>query len=256
MKSIAIVTGAGGGFGKELVKLIQNEDGVDEIWSIARKRETLEALAEELGEKIRPIPMDLSERASFKALEELLRTEEVTVKYLVNNAGFAKFGSYADVPPEVALNMIDLNVGAVVALSQMAIPYMSKGSRILNISSQASFFPLPYMNTYASTKAFVTHYTRALNVELREKGITATTVCPGWMSTDLFGRAEVGAKKGVSNFFGITTPDVVAARAMRDAKRGRSVSTYGLYVKSTHLLSKLLPRSLTMKIWLRQQKIK
>ena len=239
MKSIAIVTGAGGGFGKELVKLILREADTEEIWAIARKRETLEVLAEELGDKIRPIPMDLSERASFSKLENLIKADGVTVKYLVNNAGFAKFGSYSDVPADVALNMIDLNVGAVVALSQICIPYMAKGSRILNVSSQASFFPLPYMNTYASTKAFVTHYTRALNVELKEKGITATTICPGWMSTDLFGRAEVGAKKGVSNFFGITTPDVVAARAFRDAKRGKSVSTYGLYVKSTRILEKL-----------------
>ncbi len=256
MKSIAIVTGAGGGFGKELVKLLVKETDVEEIWAIARKQETLEALKEELGEKICVLPMDLTDREKFREIRALLETSDVSVKYLVNNAGFAKFGSYADVSSDVSLNMIDLNVGAVVALSQICIPHMSKGSRIINVSSQASFFPLPYMNTYASTKAFVTHYTRALNVELKEKGISATTVCPGWMSTDLFGRAEIGAKKGVNNFFGIKAPEVVASRAFRDAKRGKALSTYGFYVKSTHILSKILPRKITMKFWLIQQGIK
>lgn len=70
-----------------------------------------------------------------------------------------------------------------------------KGSHILNIASQASFQPLPYQNIYSSTKAFVRNYTRALNVELREKGITATAVCPGWMKTGLYDRGIIDAKK-------------------------------------------------------------
>ena len=133
---------------------------------------------------------------------------------------------------------------------------MDRDSHIINIASQASFFPLPYQNIYSSTKAFVRHYTRALNVELKERGITATAVCPGWMKTGLFDRGIIGAKKGTNRFSGMVTPDVVAKKALNDAMRGKDISVYGLYVKSTHLLSKLLPQRMMMKVWLGQQKIK
>lgn len=152
--------------------------------------------------------------------------------------------------------MIDLNISALVALGLTCIPYMQNGSYIINIASQASFFPLPYQNIYSSTKAFVRNYTRALNVELKEKGIHAVAVCPGWMKTGLFERGVIGAKKGTNNFFGMVTPDVVAAKALKDAERGKDISVYGLYVKSTHLLSKLMPQRMMMKVWLGQQKIK
>ena len=84
--------------------------------------------------------------------------------------------------------MIDLNIRALVAMGLICLPYMPKGAHLINIASQASFFPLPYQNIYSSTKAFVRHYTRALNVELKDKGVSATAVCPGWISTGLFER--------------------------------------------------------------------
>lgn len=255
-KQIAIITGANGGLGKEFVKLISDENKVSEIWAVARNQEKLNALSVEFGEKIRAFSLDLSDRSSVEKLNDELKSEDVEIKYLVNNAGFAKFCSYDDIGVEESLNMIDLNISAVVALGLICIPYMKEGSRIINIASQASFFPLPYQNIYSSTKAFVRNYTRALNVELKEKGITATAVCPGWMDTGLFDRGVIGAKKGTSNFSGKVSPDVVAKKAFRDAKKGKDISVYGLYVKSTHLMSKLFPQKMMMKIWLLQQKIK
>lgn len=255
-KSIAIVTGANGGLGKEFVKLLNQEKEISEIWAIARDQEKLDRLAGEYGEKVRTFSMDLSDRTSYSRLAQLLEKSGVSVRYLVNNAGFAKFCSYDDISVEESLNMIDLNVSAVVALGLVCIPYMEEGSHIINIASQASFFPLPYQNIYSSTKAFVRNYTRALNVELMEKNICATAVCPGWMKTGLFDRGVIGAKKGTNNFSGMVTPDVVAEKAMKDAKHGKDISVYGLYVKSTHLLSKLMPQRLMMKVWLGQQKIK
>lgn len=255
-KQIAVVTGANGGLGKEFVKLLMKEQGVAEIWAIARNRGKLDRLSEEFGDKIRIFSMDLSDRTNFSKLEEQLKEENVTVKYLINNAGFAKFCSYDDISVEESMNMVDLNINAVVALGLICIPHMERGSRLVNIASQASFFPLPYQNIYSSTKAFVRNYTRALNVELKEKGITATAVCPGWMKTELFDRGVIGAEKGTNNFSGMVTPDVVAKKALRDAKKGKDISVYGLYVKSTHLLSKLMPQRMMMKVWLGQQGIK
>lgn len=255
MKNIAIVTGASGGLGKEFVKLLLNEK-IDEIWAIARSEGKLNDLKKEFGDKIVPIAMDLSDRNTFDILKKKLEDEKPNVTYMINNAGFAKFCSYDDISIEESLNMIDLNVSSVVALGLICIPYMGKGSHLINIASQASFFPLPYQNIYSSTKAFVRNYTRALNVELKDKGIVATAVCPGWMRTGLFDRGLVGAEKGTNNFAGMTTPDVVATKAIKDAKKGKDMSVYGMSVKSTHLMSKIMPQKMMMKIWLNQQGIK
>ena len=254
-KRIAIVTGANGGFGKEFVKLFLKED-FDEIWAIARNEEKLRGLVEAFGEKIKPISLDLSDRESLGVLRERLNAEDVEIRALVNNAGYAKFCAYDDITVEESLNMIDLNVGATVALGLICIPYMQAGGRILNVASQASFFALPYLNIYGATKAFLRNYTRALNVELKEKGITATAVCPGWMKTALYARGEIGAKKGVTKFPHMKDPAAVAKKAWKDAKKGKDISVYGVYVKTTHVLSKLLPQKIMMKIWLKQQKIK
>lgn len=255
-KSIAIVTGANSGLGREFVKLLLNENEISEIWAIARNEERLNLLSDEFGSKIHVFSLDLTDRNSFAEIEKLLTANDVTVKYLVNNAGFAKFCSYDDISIDESLNMIDLNISAVTALGLLCIPHMEKDSYIINIASQASFFPLPYQNIYSSTKAFVRNYTRALNVELKGKEIHAAAVCPGWMKTGLFERGVIGAKKGTSNFSGMVTPDVVAAKALKDVKKGKDISVYGLYVKFTHLLSKLMPQKIMMKIWLSQQKIK
>ena len=124
---------------------------------------------------------------------------------------------------------------------------------MLNTASQAAFQPLPFQNLYSSTKAFVRNYSRALNVELKVKGITVTAVCPGWMDTALFDRAKIGAERATRRFVGMVTPDKVAQKALTDAKKGRDISVYSLYVKTAHLVAKLLPQRMMMKIWLKQQ---
>lgn len=254
--NIALITGADGGFGREFVKLLLQERSLDEIWCVARSESKLAALKAELGDKIVPIPLDLTRRDSLNVIQERLAGEKPDLRFLVNNAGFDKFGPYDAVDVDTSLNMIDLNVSAVVALGLIAIPYMGERSHILNVASQAAFFPLPYMDLYAATKVFVRHYTRALNVELRDKGISATAVCPGWMKTGLFDRAKTGADKTVRSFAGLTIPDRVAAKALRDAKKGRDMSTCGWFVKATHLAGKLAPQRLSMKIWTLSQGIR
>jgi short-subunit dehydrogenase len=253
-KNIAIVTGAGGGFGREFMRLIAAEKEIDEIWAIARNEKALNEVREELGAAVRIVSLDLSERAALRKIEELLNNESPKVSYLVNNAGYTKFCSFEGQSVDGTLNMIDVNISALVALGLIAIPFMERGSRIINISSQSAFFPLPFQNVYSATKVFVRNYTRSLNVELKSKGITATAVCPGWMKTGLMDRGDIGASKNVTNFFGMKPANKVAAKAFRDAKKGKDMSTYGVYVKFTHLLSKLLPQRLMMKFWCIQQK--
>ena len=255
-KSIAIVTGASGGFGKEFVKLLVQDNSVDEIFALSRSEEKLEALKNELGEKIKPYIIDLSIPEKIKEFGSYLETQNATIKVLINNAGYAKFCSYDDISLEDSLNMIDLNIGGVVAMGLTCIPYMGKGSHILNIASQAGFQPVPFLNIYSATKSFVKNYSQALNVELKDKGISVTAVCPGWMKTNLYERGFVGAKKAPTRFMGMVSPEKVAKKALEDAYSNKDISVYGLHVKLCTLIAKLLPEKVIMKCWLLQQGIK
>ena len=114
-RSIAVVTGASGGFGKEFVRLLLEEDTVDEIWAVARNKEKLQKLSDEFGSRICVIPMDLTHPVERRAFAEKLEQEKVKIQFLVNNAGYAKFCAYDELGVEESLNMLELNCNAVVA---------------------------------------------------------------------------------------------------------------------------------------------
>ncbi len=255
-KRIAVVTGASSGIGREFAKLMADRQDVEEVWAIARSQDALEELRSEVEKPVRVIPCDLTKRDNLQQIAVMLRDHNVTVRFLINSAGFAKFCSYADIDVDTSLNMVDLNVNALIAMGLICLPYMESGAHIINMASQAAFQPLPYQNIYSSTKAFVRNYTRALNVELKERNICATAVCPGWMQTGLIARASIGAKKGTRYFPHTVMPDVVAAKALKDALKNKDTSIFGIYVKTAHVAAKILPQKLMMRLWLRQQKIK
>ena len=101
-------------------------------------------------------------------------TEPVEVGLLVNASGFGKFRAVTDTPLETNLNMVDLNCQAVMALCQLTAPYMPRGGQIINIASVAAFQPIPYINVYGASKAFVLSFSRAMNRELRSRGVRVT----------------------------------------------------------------------------------
>ncbi|MDE7373607.1 MAG: SDR family NAD(P)-dependent oxidoreductase [Clostridia bacterium] len=254
-KQIAIVTGANSGIGKEFTKILSDYTDIDEIWAIALDIDRLNEIKRAFGEKIKIYSMDLTNRDNLAAIELLLKTEKPSVKYLVNCAGVAEFGDYSDISNELCLNMIDLNINALVYMCNICLPYMKEGSHIINMASQAGFQPVPYQNVYSATKAFVRNYTRALNVELNDKGVSATAVCPGWMNTNLIDHADTGAEKATNKFPFMVEPYPVAEKALKDANDNKDTSVYGVAIKLSHLLSKLLPQRLLMKIWVMQQDI-
>ena len=142
---------------------------------------------------MRPVPLDLTEKASIAQLKGLLdeaamqdkaRGEKFSVGLLVNAAGLGKFGTYADLTCTEVDTMVDLNCRALVDVTQVALAHMGRGGRIIQIASSASFQPLPGLNVYAASKAFVRSYTRALRFELRGRGIFVTAVCPLWVKTE------------------------------------------------------------------------
>lgn len=248
---IGIVTGASSGIGREFVFSLDKEFDLDEIWVIARRKERLEELQKECKTKIRPVVLDLSERKSFDIYQELLRSENPEIKVLVNGAGFGVFGTFTDIGLDEQVNMIDLNAKALTAITYMSIPYMKEGSHLINIASNSSWQPVPYINVYGSTKAYVLNFSRALGVELKSRKIHVMAVAPGWIKTEFFDHAvKDDTIKYYDRFY---TAKQVADRAMKDLKKKKAVSILGFPVRMQVRMVKLLPAKLIMAIWCKQQ---
>ena len=250
--NIAVVTGASSGMGKEFVLQLSQYVQVDQIWVIARRQSALEQLQQGCTVPVRPIVLDLCQPESFQTYARLLEQEKPDVKLLVNAAGFGKFGAFQNVPMEDDLRMIDLNCKALVVMTRLTLPYMAPGSHILQLDSLSAFQPVPYLNTYAATKAFVLSYTRGLNRELRGSGIRMMAMNPGWVKTEFFDHAV--HDDTVTYYNRIYTAEQVVSRAMRDMKKGKDVSICGKQIRAQVRLTKLLPHKLVMNIWCKQQK--
>ena len=251
MKSIAIITGASGGLGKEFVSRLISE--VDELWAVGRNVSKLEALKAEngpQGEKIVPLQMDLSDIKSFDILSSKLESEggtpEIEIRWLINNAGAGRFGPSKDFTTEELNTSITCHCTAIASICNICIPYMKAGDHLVNIASQSAFSPLPYINLYAATKAFVYSYTRALGEELRSSGIVVTAVCPGWIKTGLIVESLNGKKV---HFPMLTTADKVAAKALKDARRGKPLSIYKFSVRYVAWLQRHTSNSFSIRVW-------
>ena len=254
---IAIVTGASSGMGREFVKQVSKKEKFDEIWVIARRKETLESLKKEVKAKIRPITLDLQNPESFETYKKLLAEEKPEVALLANIAGYGKFGKYDEISLEDCLGMIDLNCKALVAMSQLTIPYMKRGSKILQLDSLSAFQPVPYLNVYGSSKSFVLSYSRALNRELKTKGIRVMSVNPGWVKTEFFDHATKSSNDAITYSNVMYDAKDVIKTAIRDLYHTKKdVSIHGFQIKAQVLLVKLLPHKIVMEIWMRQQKHK
>lgn len=249
---IAIVTGASSGMGREFVKILDKNESLDEIWVIARRAQRLEELKGEVSTPLRSIPLDLTENESLEKYSLMLKSEKPQVAFLVNCSGYGKFGHSDTVSLEDSNGMIDLNVKALVNITQLTVPYMAKGGHIVELCSLSAFQPVPYLNVYAATKAFVLSYSRGLNAEYKD--IFVTAVCPGWVQTEFFARAETEDKNAVTYFNRVYSAEEVIKTAYNDMKKKKDVSVYGARIRFQIFLVKLLPHKLVMKIWLRQQK--
>lgn len=255
MKRIAIITGASSGMGRELVLQLPKWERFDEIWVIARRLDRLESLKSLCSVPIRPIALDLTDAAALEHYRSLLSAAKPDVALLANISGFGKFGRYDQIPLEDSLNMIDLNCKAVVSVAELTLPYMRRGARMLNLDSLSAFQPVPYLNVYAASKAFVLSYSRSLNQELKPRGIRVMAVCPGWVHTEFFDHALKTSTDAVTYYNKIYEPTDVMSTALKDLYRSKKdVSIHGARIRWQVRLVKLLPHALVMKIWMKQQK--
>ena len=158
----------------------------DELWIIARRKERLEELAAGLRTDTVVLPLDLTDKTSVTQLQEKLSAEQPDVRVLINAAGSGKIAASEALTLEQVDTMIDLNCRAAVDVTQACLPYMSSGAKIMEVCSTAAFQPIPYLNVYAASKAFLYRYSRALRFELRPRDITVTAVCPYWIKDTEF----------------------------------------------------------------------
>lgn len=240
---IGVITGASSGLGEEFaLQIAKKAKGLDEIWLIARRKERLEALKDQLKVPCQVLVMDLLEEKSFLDYERKLKEERPQICLLVNNAGFGKIGPFENTALQESLNMIDLNIKALVKMTYASLPYMKEKAKIIQLASSAAFLPQPYFNIYAATKAFVLSFSRSLSYELKEKGISVTAVCPGPVKTEFFQVASHSKKPTLPIKNMVLAPaDEVVKKALKDVARGREISVYGLTMNGFRILSKWVP---------------
>ncbi len=256
MKSIAIITGASSGIGREFVKQLDGQ--FDEIWGIGLGQEALDKVKEETKTSFVGLELDLTKEENFEKIVKMLEEEKPNVKFLANCSGFGKFGRYDEINIKDSANMVDLNCKALVLMTEYVLPFMSEGASIVEIASVAGFQPIPYMAVYGASKAFVVSYARAINQELKSRKIKVTCVCPFWTKTAFFDRAKdtKATNEVVSYYAAMYKAEDVVRKAIKDSKKGKELSICGFIARSQVRLVSISPKKFVMATWIRQQKLK
>jgi len=238
-----LITGASGGIGEAFARRLASEK--HNLVLAARSEKKLHELCDELMLKhqitAHYVAIDLTEFEADRRLFEETEKHDFQIEWLINNAGFGSMGDFARLELESELQMISLNIMALVALTHRYLQKMRerKSGTIINVSSAAGFQPIPFMATYAATKAFVTSFSEALAEENRPFGITVTALCPGPTDTDFFRVANAKALQ----MKGMQSPEEVVETGLNAARRGRAtvVSGWTNYIGS--VLGTFVPNS-------------
>jgi short-subunit dehydrogenase len=244
-RPLALITGASMGLGAEFARLFASE-GYDLVLT-ARSADKLEAIRKEVeglhGVNARVIVGDLADPHAPIAIYDQVRAAGLDVDVLVNNAGFGMYGFFyqSDLPTE--LEMIQVNITALVQLTKLFVRDMvaRKRGRILNVASTAGFQPGPLQPVYYASKAFVLSFTEAIANELRGTGVTATALCPGPTPTEFQKRANVGRVRGLRMMMRVS-PDVVVRAGYRGMLKGKAVVIPGALNNIHVSLLRFFPR--------------
>ena len=204
-----------------------DQKGLDSIWMISRRQDLMEDVAEDLKTPCRIISADLTDRIQLDSIRQVLESESPDIQYLVNCAGFGAFGMSWKIPKERTRSMIDLNVTALVEITNMCVPHMVRGGHIIELCSESAYIEMYDLNVYASTKAFVKHYCGGLRKELSCRSISVTEVSPGWVRTDFIDIAKADGKIPEKVFKGIVEKEDIVREALIAADKGKKRSICG-----------------------------
>ena len=237
-------TGIGAAFARKLAARGRN------VLLVARSEDKLIALCNELGRltsiRAQYVALDLQQPDSGAQLFEETKKRELEIDMLINNAGYGSMGDFARLDLERELEMIQLNVRAVVDLTHRFIGPMRERNRgtIINVASTAGFQAVPYMSTYAATKAFVLTFSEALAEENRLHGIHVMALCPGVTETNFFEASKIDRPPMRT----IQTPEEVVDAALRALARHKTVAISGWTNWFVVEAERFVPRSMVTKL--------
>ena len=242
----ALITGASAGIGESFAYALGREKY--NLVLVARREDRLKAVAEESirrgAASATIIQADLSECNAAMMVFERIESQRLTIDLLINNAGFGTRGRFDQLPLGRELEEIDLNVAALVALTRLFLPQMveRRSGAIINVASTAAFQAVPYMATYAATKAFVVSFSQALSTEIAGTGVNVMALCPGPTRTEF--QQVAGTKVVRMPSFAYMDADTVVAQALAAARRGRSLYVNGAINAAMAGAVRLAPRAL------------
>ena len=251
MNKLALITGASGGIGLELARLMAT-DSYD-LALVARNKQRLNEIALELEDKhsvkVKVIASDLAIPDAARGVYDELKAHNMDVNVLVNNAGVGDLGLFVERPLEKQMQMIHLNIGALTQLSHLFGKEMVEtgNGKILNVASTAAFQPGPLMAVYFASKAYVLSLSEALANEFHGKGVTVTCLCPGPTSTSFMNNANIRDTSAKQKSF-FATAEEVARFGYNAMKRGQPVAIEGFGNKLMAASAKFSPRPLVLKV--------
>ena len=262
-KNIILITGASSGIGREFaMQLDPHFTNIDEIWLISRRKDKLAEVAASLQHKTRILAMDITKEAQLERLTDTLDDRNACIRMLVNCAGYGLMGAFGpsdkssdkafeedaafEDGPDGQLGMIRVNCEALTHITYRCLPYMAKGSRIIQLASSAAFLPQPYFAVYAATKSYVLSFSRALGEELKQKEIYVTSVCPGPVDTPFFETAEKTGKTLALKKYTMVSAGRVVEQAIRDSYYKRPMSVCSLPIQAFHVMTKCVPHQIIL----------
>ncbi|QLC26161.1 SDR family oxidoreductase [Parasphingopyxis algicola] len=241
-----LVTGASSGLGKLFARACAKRG--DKVAIVARRKNKLKELAEELGPDTIVISEDLSDYDAPDAIVETIEQAGAHVGTLINNAGFGARGEFRNLPIGDQTDMIQVNVLAVTQLCHRVIPSMlaNGGGAILNVASTASFQAGPGMAVYYASKAFVLSLSEALHEELESHNIAVTALCPGATKTEFAHRADMTDTTLFQKFAG--EPESVVEAGLKGLAKNKAIVIPGAVNKAMVQSNRLAPRAVTREI--------
>lgn len=250
MKSVAFITGASGGIGAEFARVFAADH--HDLVLTARSADPLESLAAELrgahGVEVLVLPADLAKADAAAGLMADLVQRKIQVDYLINNAGFGTYGNFVDHDITNEIEMIQVNVTSLTALTRGFLPGMleRRNGRILNVASTAAFQPCPLLTVYGATKAYVLSFSEALAVELHGTGVSITCLCPGPTDTNFGNRSGFALLESLKGR--IPSARTVAAYGYQALFARETVAVHGLANRLLTASSRFAPRKLVAEI--------
>ncbi|MEW6005926.1 MAG: SDR family oxidoreductase [Stygiobacter sp.] len=251
MRNTALITGASNGIGLELAKVHASKGG--DLVLVAKNKTKLDELKTELESQYKvsvyTIGKDLSTNNSAREVYEETTKQNIQVDYLINNAGFGNFGMFVETDWNKELQMINLNITTLTQFTKLYIQDMVKrrNGKIMNVASTAAFQSGPTMAVYYATKAYVLNFSEAVDNEVRDKGVTVTTLCPGPTESG-FQAAAAMEESNLVKGKKLPTSKEVAEYGYASMMKGKTVAIHGLMNWIMANSVRFIPRAFVVKI--------